>query len=198
MLPDRLFYPLALLMIAGLIAGALSLGGRAALTEEQIIAEGWEVSGEALQSLTVSPGSDLLFRAGDTLRADEPAYVTLSQFRAYDDGPASIGVFATLSADYEQAFAGKLLRVTVRARSSGADPLETLHAAYYPMEANSSRWRDFPLTPEWQDHTFFFKPPIIDAPPNVDLMAIFPGWMGERKTMDVASIRVAVEPKPAN
>lgn len=187
MLSDRYFYPLALGVIGVIIYGALSFGTDARLSKADIMRQGWTLSGADLQSLTVSPGSELVFDP-------EGNFVTLSQYSAYGDGTPSVGVFATLGPDYEQAFAGQTLRIVVRARASGTDPLKSLHTAYYPMEANSSRWREFTLSPDWENHTFFFKAPVTTAEPNVDLMAIFPGWAGEQKKMDLAMIRISVEP----
>lgn len=190
MLADRYFYPLALIVIGAIIATALSLGSKAELNEADIRARGWSISGLALQDLSVSTGSELEFVNR------EGGYVTLSQFRSFDMEPPSIGVFATVGPAYEAAFAGESLTITLRARASGDRPLKRMHSAYYPLEANPSPWQEFELTDQWADYSYSFTPPQTATDPHVDLMAVFPGWAGEMETMDLASIRIMIDPDP--
>ncbi|GHA96171.1 hypothetical protein GCM10009069_18950 [Algimonas arctica] len=190
MLRDRFFYPLAVLVIAAIIAVALSFGEGEGFSDQQIIAEGWELSGPDLNALTISPGSNGAY-------VDEDGgYIQLSQFTPDGEGPASIGVFATLGPAHERAFAGRPLRLTFRARAGRINPLKKFEVAYYPMEGAPSGWTSFELSPDWQVYTVNYSPPIIDAMANVDLIAIFPGRAGESKTVDLSLIKVEVLPEP--
>lgn len=186
MFRDRIFYPLAVLVIAAIIGAALSFGGGEDFSDDQIIAEGWQISGIDLNALTISPGSNGAFIA------DDGGYIQLSQFTPDGEGPASIGVFATLGPVHERAFAGRLLRLTFRARAGRINPLKEFDVAYYPMEGPASGWNTFELGPDWQDYSFDYTPPIIAAEDNVDLIALFPGRAGENETIDLASITVEV------
>lgn len=186
MFRDRIFYPLAVVVVAAIIGLALSFGGGEDFSDEQIIAEGWSLSGPDLNALTISPGSNGAFVAEDG------GYIQLSQFTADGDGPASIGVFATLGPAHERAFAGRPLRLTFRARAGRINPLKEFDVAYYPMEGPPSGWTTFELGPDWQDYTVNYTPPIIDAMENVDLVAVFPGRAGENQTVDLASMKIEV------
>lgn len=186
MLRDRYFYPLALLVIAGIITLALSFGHNDGFSDQQIINEGWEISGPDLNSLTVSPGTNSAYVN------DEGGYIQLSQYTPDGEGPASIGAFATLGPSHERAFAGRLLRLTFRARSGRINPLKEFDAAYYTMEGPPSGWTTFTLGPDWEDYIIEYTPPIIAAQDNVDLIAIFPGRAGENETLDLASVTVEV------
>ena len=186
MLRDLYFYPLAALLIAGMIALALSFGGGEDMTDAEIVEMGWAMEGPALRNLSVSPGTNMDYREA------EGGYARLSAFTPFGTGPGSVGVFATLGPDHERVFAGRPLRITLRARQADADGLEAFDTAYFPIEAGPSDWQVFTLERDWQEFSFDFTPPIVAAPPNVDLLSIFPGKAGEQKPMDLASIRIAV------
>ncbi len=186
MFADRLFYSLAALVTFAMIWFALSFGGSESVTDAEIIAEGWDLSGPDLAELTISPGSEGVFID------DEGGFIRLSQFTPSGQGPQSIGVFATLGPGHERAFAGRLLRITIRARASRNNPLESFDSGYFTMEGRPSGWSTFQLGSDWQDYRFKYRPPIIDAPANVDLIAVFPGRAGERQQMDIAAFQVDV------
>lgn len=186
MLRDRFFYPLAMLIILAIVGLALSFGGGEEITDSEILAEGWTLSGPALNGLTISPGSNGAYIDEDG------GFMRLSQFTPDGVGPTSIGVFATLGPIHERAFSGQALEITLRARASRSNPLNYFETAYFPMESEASGWTKFDLTPEWQDYQFSFTPPIVDAPENVDLITVFPGREGKSEQMDLASIRVEV------
>lgn len=186
MLKDSHFYPLAALLIAGMIALALSFGGGDDMDDAERLATGWIMEGPALRNTTVSPGSNQRYIDEDG------GFIRLSTFTAMGEGPGSLGVFATLSADYERVFAGRDLRITVTARGAGPDPLARFDAAYFTVEGAPSGWQGFDLGEVFADHSFTYTPPIIAAPPNADLVAIFPGRAGEQREMDVSRIRIEV------
>jgi hypothetical protein len=186
MFGDRLFYPLAGLLIAAIIALALFSGGGEDLSDSDIIRQGWGLKGPELNALTISPGSNAEYQSG------EGGFIRLSQFTPDGDGPASIGVFATLGPAHERAFAGQALEISFRARANPNDPLDAFEAAYFPMESAASEWVRFDLTTEWQDYTFEFTPTPTSDPENVDILAIFPGRRGRQKDVDIASIEISV------
>ncbi|MGB3457180.1 MAG: hypothetical protein WBG08_04110 [Litorimonas sp.] len=186
MFRDLIFYPLAASAVAGIVALALFVGGAPPLSDSEILEEGWRIGGSDLTSLTVSPGS------GATYSPSDGGYMRLSQQVPLETDPPSIGVFATLGPAHERVFAGRPVRVTVRARTSRNNPLPRFQAAYVPVEAPASAWAEFPLGLEWRDYSFDFVPPETDADPNVDLVAVFPGEEGANQQMELASIRVEV------
>lgn len=190
MMRDAFFYPLAVMLTGGIILLALFIGGEPPITDEEILRDGWRMSGSDLRSLTVSPGS------GAVYSSDEGGYIRLSQQVPLGVGPSSIGVFATLGPAHERVFAGKRLRVSFRARAARANPLRAFQTAYVPVEATPSDWVNHELGLDWRNYRFEYTPPVVEADPNVDLIAIFPGRWGRNQQMDVASIRVDVLGRP--
>lgn len=190
MLRDAFFYPLAAVLIGGIVLLALSVGGEPPITDEDILNEGWRMSGSDLRGLTVSPGS------GAVYSSDEGGYIRLSQQVPLGVEPPSIGVFATLGPAHERVFAGKRLRISFRARAARSNPLRVFQTAYVPLEAPPSDWENHELTLEWRNYRFEYTPPETESEPNVDFIAIFPGRWGRNQQMDVAAIRVDVLGRP--
>ena len=120
MLKDRFFYPLAFAFIAGMIWYALSLSTQTRLTDACIWHNGFIAQGEDLVTLTASPGTVYEYM-GATPSA--PAHVVAMTQIPRWDAPASAGIFAALGPDYERAFAGQKIRITVRARQGRKNPL---------------------------------------------------------------------------
>lgn len=187
MLRDLYFYPLAAALIAGMVALALSFGGGEALSDAEIVEQGWTLEGEALRNLIVSPGTDM-----DYLDEDG-GFVRMRANIAYGaDGRPTPGIYAALGPDVERAFAGRTLRITVRARALPPDGLERFDSAYFPIEAAASPWAVFDLSPDWADYSYTFTPPIVAAPANTDLVSVYPGKRGENRPVDVARLRIEV------
>lgn len=193
MLKDRFFYPLALAFIAGMIWFALSLSEAVDLTDGTIWRDGFITQGDKLITLTASPGTKYEF-VGKT--ATDPAYVTAFTEIPRKTAPASAGIFAALSSDYERAFAGQKLRITIRARQGRNNPLREFDMGYFTAGARDSGWKRKPLLDHWRDYTIEFTPGLPKDDPDIDFLGFWPGETGELKTMDVQFLKIDVLSKP--
>ena len=195
MLKDRIFYPIALALIAAMIWFALSRSTVTKLTDACIWQNGFVTQGTDLDNLTASPGTSYSY-VGAT--PTDPAYIVAMSQIARRNAPASAGIFASLSPDHERAFAGQKIRITIRARQGRKAPLETFDMGYFTAGAGDSGWRGRRLTQDWQDYTLDFSPKPPNGDPDLDYMGIWPGVEGEQKTMDVAFMKIDVLSKPAS
>jgi len=195
MLKDRFFYPLALALIAGMIWFALSLSTRTKLTDACIWHNGYITQGEDLVTLTASPGTIYDYIGATPM---DPAHVVAMTQIPRRDAPASAGVFAALGPDYERAFAGQKIRLTVRARQGRKNPLTAFDMGYFTAGAGDSGWRRRTLTPDWKDYVLDFSPKTPNGDPDLDYFGIWPGEAGEQETMDIEFMRVDVLSKPAS
>jgi len=187
---DRFFYPLAGVVIAGIIALAFLPGKRESGPDKaKILMDGYALSGNDLTSLYASGGTDFTFTEG---QGGEAAYAVLSSNLPRNMAPASAGVFATLSSDYEGAFAGKKLQITIRAKAAKDSPLEQFEAGYFTSGPGDSGWRAFTLTPKYKDYSFTFTPGTVTGPPGRDYVGIWPGVDGKKKRMLVRSFAIKV------
>lgn len=194
MLKDRIFYPLAALIVFGMIALALSFGQRVDLTECEIWSEGYIMSGEELVRLTAQPGTQAVYVAA---AGGEPAYARLTSTAAReslpDDKP---GVFAPIGPQYERAFATHKLRMTVMARASRLNPLESFDIGYFSAGSGDSDWERHRLTSDWVEYALEFRPGALTNRQGLDHASIWPGETGELLNMDVRDIRVRVLDPP--
>lgn len=194
MLKDRFFYPLAIACIIGMIFYAMSKADYEELTEDMILQNGFIVDGENLSTLTASPGT-LSSYTGQS--STEKAYLTLKTNVARDNAIPSAGVFASLGEIYEDVFATKPLRMTIRARQGKKDPLTHFDMGYFTADVGDTGWIRHELTPAWQNYTLEFTPktPVNDL--GVDYAGIWPGEKGKNETMDIQFIKIDILPKAA-
>lgn len=193
MLKDRYFYPLAALIVAAMVAFALSFGERIDLTDREIWQAGYTMSGEDLVRLTAQPGTQAVFVAA---AGGEPAYARLTSTAARDSLPAGPGVFAPLGPQYERAFATHKLRMTVTARASRTNPLETFDIGYFSDGAGDSGWERHTLASDWSNYVLEFRPGALTARQGLDHASIWPGETAELLNVDIKEIRVIVLDPP--
>lgn len=189
MLKDRFFYPLAAIIVAGMIFGALSFGEDPDLTVDKIRTSGYLMTGEDLVRLTAQPGTQAIYIAPTR---DEPAYARLTSTAARNSLPKGPGVFAPLGLIHERAFAAQDIRMTVTARSSRINGLETFDIGYFSAGSGDSGWKRHRLTPEWKDYVLDFRPGALTERVGLDHASVWPGTTGELLNVDVKSIKVVV------
>ena len=193
MLKDRYFYPLAALIVTAMVALALSFGERIDLTDRDIWTAGYTMSGEDLVRLTAQPGTQAVFVAA---AAGEPAYARLTSTAARDSLPPGPGVFAPLGPQYERAFATRNLRMTVTARASRLNPLESFDIGYFSAGSGDSGWNRRALTADWTEYTIEFRPGALTDRQGLDHASIWPGETAELLNVDIRQIRVEVLDPP--
>jgi hypothetical protein len=185
---DLFFYPLAFLVIASIIAIAILPGlDRMAESHENILANGFELSGADLSKLTAAPTT---FAEFDT---DETGVVVSARIYGNmprDMAPASAGVFGTLSASYLRVFAGQKLEIRVRARKNPGSKIEHFDLGFFTPGGGSSGWKKYSLTQSYQDFSFIYSAPAQLSDSRVSYVGVWPGDEGDSQPMDVQLLSV--------
>lgn len=189
MIRDRFFYPLIALLTVMIVTVAMLPSCRESLTDADIRTQGYLAQGDDLALIEASPGTTVSF-VGETSR--EPAYVTASAHLSRSAAPPSAGVFAPLGSDYERVFAEKNLRMTLTARQGSTNPVETFRAGYFTAGPGDSGWQTFELTPEFQDFSFTFTPPLPNDEPDLDYFGVWPDEEGQQREMDISRFKIEV------
>lgn len=147
------------------------------------------MSGEELVRLTAQPGTQATFVAA---AGGEPAYTRLTSTAAHESLPNKPGVFAPIGPQYERAFATHVLRMTVTARASRLNPLETFDIGYFSAGSGDSNWERHTLTPDWSDYVLEYRPGALTENQGLDHASIWPGETADLLNVDVKEIRVVV------
>ena len=187
---DLYFYPIAAILVAIIVAIAVVPGfNRAAQNQENILVNGFELTGSDLGKLTAAPTTFAEFdTGGDGNIANARIYGNMPR----DMAPASAGVFGTLSAGYLRVFAGKTLEVRVRARKNASSTLEQFDLGFFTPGAGSSGWKKYTLTPTYQDFSFTYEAPAQLSESQVSYVGIWPGDKGDSQPMDVERLSVKI------
>jgi len=193
MLKDIFFYPLAIIIMAAMIFGALSLGNYETLSPQDIRAQGFTVQGPDLTTLTAAPGTNYDYVPPS---AGKPAYARLYTNLARDVAPPSQGIFASLNPNYEEAFEGYHLRLTITARSSAQNGLDNFEMSYFTSSLGATGWRRKALTAQWDDYVIEFTPRPLKGEPDLNYFSIWPGITSEPLAMDVARMHIDVLETP--
>jgi hypothetical protein len=157
-LPNWAFFPLALLVVAAMIAGALSQRDENAgllLTDNGI-----EVSGTDLAAIVPGPGVQSRYDA-----QERAAYLT-SDGSLQEFGARSAGAGFLLPETIERGVIGRTIRIEMEMRAADPSLTET-RIGYFTVERGDSGWKRVRIGEEYRIVSFehFIDPttPVNDA-----------------------------------
>jgi hypothetical protein len=173
-LRDGAFFPLSLLLAAGLIALAISPGlGRRPTGP---------VTGDGINYNRILIGGDYLnkvYAGGDALTAVRKGTsgaqeLFIEAMAGQLDEAPEFGPHFRLAADIEQQFSGRTVRVSVRARPADDRSAVQIQLNYSAGRAGESGWKVFDLKPGWNEYAFEYKVPVIEGDQGFDFVAVRP------------------------
>jgi hypothetical protein len=152
--------------------------------------------GSGRRDLVVAQGSNLA-RFRDTRRdtvsvirvENQLPYARLTSRRSADLVTTAKEVaHLPINTDLEVAFAERNLKITIRARRAPVNGSPTMRAEYYASADDTSDWKSFLVTPEWQDYTFEYTPPKSPASLGLDFLGIWADPDGLGRGVEVSKI----------
>lgn len=185
-LTDRLFFPLVLLVVAGLIWASFQI--RPAGQEAQVSADRFLMEGAALAQLIAGPGTQSQFDPG---APGGPFARTTATASLEAAGNMSAGVAAVIAGAFEDAVIGREIEVSFDLRA--VDPeLTEARIGYFVVGDGDTGWREVPVTTEFQTVSLRHRVPN-DAPRgNNDWVGIWPDTTGAGRAVIVRRIEVRI------
>lgn len=183
--PDWAFYPVAALVLAGMIAFALS--GRAELqgvliSENRLLAEG-----EALLNLVPGPGTAVVFDFA------EGAALARSAATLEAAGHLSAGVGLLAPAVFERSVIGRRIRVSVEMRAADSSLTEA-RLGYFTTEGHDSGWRVFEIGEDYAFYAFEHDISPLTQANNEEWVGVWPDAQGLGRGVYVRRLQVDILP----
>ncbi|MCW5724836.1 MAG: hypothetical protein KIS81_07745 [Maricaulaceae bacterium] len=184
-LPDWAFYPVAALVLAGMIAFAMS--GRAELqgvlvSETRLLAEG-----EALANLIPGPGTSVVYDFA------EGASLARSVATLEAAGHLSAGVGLLAPAVFERAVIGRRIRVSVEMRAADSSLTEA-RLGYFTTEGHDSGWRAFEISEDYAIYAFEHDISPLTQANNEEWVGVWPDAQGLGRGVYVRRLQVDILP----
>jgi len=186
-LPDKIFFPLMLIIIASMVWLATHRSGQACPTGS--VSGGGtdynrvEISGTQLNRFIPKQG----LKASDcTANSD---YVL--ELRATDASfPAApdAGPHFRLATDLQAQFSNQKIAITVRARTSPDAGAKTFQVNYSTGPEGASGWQTFALTAAYADYAFEYAVPETQQGQGVDFLGLRPIVEGEATGIEIESV----------
>ena len=187
---DLFFYPICALLVGGMIWYALSFTKDVPPID---ISKGYEVSGEDLQYFLVPQQLEF------SLQTDEEIGQTVAVLTSsvnIQTAPPSAGINMRLGPEFETAFAGRDIEMTVRARAGDLLPTPQFKIGYFSIDGSTTGWQSFTPTAAYADYKISLKKAPLTGEPRGDHAGIWPDLEGQGRTLNIASITVkAVTPE---
>lgn len=186
---DRIFFPLALLLAAGMVGVAIVPGiGR--LPSGTVTGDGQnynEITVSGVYLNKVIAGGDATTRLIEGPNGRKLLYIE-AQAGMLDEAP-ELGPHFRLAADMEVQFSGATVRCTVRARPADTRGALQMELNYSAGRAGDSGWQVFDLQPGFEDFSFEYDVPLLEGDQSVDYFGIRPVVPDKSRALIVESVK---------
>lgn len=191
---DRLFFPLAALLVL-LMLGLAIQPGIGQLPTGSVAGDGQNYDRIVIEG----PYLNKVIAGGDArtrmVRGPGGAYALeiTADADALLDAP-ELGPHFRLAPDIELQLSGRKIRVTVRARPAETQGAMQMRVNYSAGRVGESGWRAFDLQPDYSEFSFEFDVPIAEGEQGVDYLGIRPVVPEKRRILLID--RVVLERLP--
>lgn len=187
-LNDWAFYPLAGIVIAGMVGGALAGRQPEQRTAEDILSNGIVFQDQSLFSITLGNGLEAQF-----ISEGEQTYVSIAAGRGPLDGIQSAGAFYTLTPQELETLQGRRLRVSYSVRSAGEFGAAGSRLNLFIPGRGQGDWMRSELTREFQTIEIEVTP--VNCTWEFGFVGLWPDWDVDANTIEVE--RVTITPLDA-
>lgn len=182
-LPDWAFYPIAALVAAGMVGGALSYGDNSTRSREEILTDGVVFAGDSLNAITTGNGlsAQILTENGET-------FARIDAVRGPFEGIQSAGAFFTLSLTELAAIQGRRVRVRFTIRSAEGFGAAGVRLNLFIPDVGQHAGLHQELGSEFESFTLEINPPTCTW--DFGYIGVWPDWAFERNTIDLERVEL--------
>lgn len=186
-MPDRIFFPLMLMIVIGMVW--------AATWRDETACPTGSVSAANTDYYTIEVSGPQLnrFISGETVEqtpcnAHEPYVLGLRTLTSELPDAADKGPHFRIAPDIEVTFSGRRIRVVVRARSGTNTGAAGFEMNYLTGPEGESGWQRYDLTSTFQDYSFRYDVPKAGQDLGVDFLGIRPIITKQGDTIEIESV----------
>lgn len=192
---DRFFFPL--IILAGLFIGSYAFNyGRGDLPQGSVSGTRNESSDVMINGANLNRIINRgMYQTRISAIDDQNYLLTIISGSGSESPNPELGPHFRLAADVEQAFQGKTIEITVRARPAPSDPAHIMMLNYSAGPAGDSGWKEFELAPEFSDYKFTVDVPKRFGPQGVDYLGIRPKYAGFFQSIAIESVMLQLKPE---
>lgn len=186
---DRIFFPLALLVAAGMVGIAI-LPGVGRLPTGAVTGDGQnynEITVKGAYLNKIIAGGDATTRLIDGPSGQKQLYIE-AEAGVLDSAP-ELGPHFRLAADMEVQFSGFTVRCMVRARPADTHGALQMETNYSAGRVGDSGWQVFDLQRDFQDFSFEYDVPLAEGDQGVDYFGIRPVVPEKTRALIVEEVR---------
>ncbi len=195
MLPDRFFYPVFFLLVIGTIYAAFAYGPKSDPFENPMAGDpllGFVITGDDLQLLRSGPGLTL----ERIQSADEGTFMRSAAGQGPAQGVPSAGIFLSLLPDIGETWEGHTITVQFELRKPEENGSDDAQIQYYSVGVGNDTPVSCPISTNWQICTLHHVAPILDSPPNLQFIGLWPDTKGLSRFIDIRKIEIFVDQIP--
>lgn len=185
-LSDRFFIPLALLIVAAIIWGALQYrpaGQDPVVSDDRLVIEG-----SALAQLIPGPGTEVVF---DPAAPGGPVARATATSSLEASGTLSAGVGAVVPAVFETAVIGQSIELAVSLRSSDPE-LNEVAIGYFVVGDGDTGWRTLQIPADGSPLILRHTIPATAPRGNNDWIGIWPDTAGAGRGVVIERLEVTI------
>ncbi|WP_417490910.1 hypothetical protein [Maricaulis sp.] len=182
-LPDWAFYPIAALVTAGMVGGALSHGDNTVRSREEILSEGIVYEGDGLNALTTGNGLTARF-----LTEGDENFARIDAVRGPFDGIQSAGAFFALSPTEIDAIQGRRVRVSFTLRRAPEHGADNVRLNFFVPGIGQNSGEHVEPDDGFESFTIEVAAPVCSW--DHAYIGLWPAWDFERNTVDLQRVEL--------
>lgn len=188
-MPDKLFFPLAILLAGLLVLLALRPALGALPTGAVSVGDGnyARVTVDGVQLNRINAGGEARI---ELIQSDDPTYLEIETAAGVLTDDPMLGPHFVLAEDIELQFSGHQIEVAITARPAQSRGATQMRVNYSAGRDGESGWQEFDLQPDWATFTLTYDVPVKTGERALDYLAIRPVTPDKTRALQISTVEM--------